>query len=164
MKTPDIYLAWRESIGFDEFSLGSGGIRIFPLAEIDEAQIGYSRSAEGDSLCDGAEGSWKPKWVVIGYETGLGDPIILDTSGRNFQVMTAMQGEGSWEPRPIAKSLEAFATTLRAIRQISVGRENPVAVDENPLSTDERERTLQVIRDSNNGEVEMDFWEVMLPE
>ena len=164
MKIPDRYAAWRNALGFDDISYGVGGIRIFPLAEIDEGQIGYSLSPDGDSLCDGAEGSWKPEWVVIGYETGLGDPIILDTSNSDFQVMTAIHGEGSWEPQPIAKSLEAFGMTLRAVREISTGREYPVALENNPLSDDERRSVLQAIRKINGDEIEMGFWEATLQE
>ena len=52
--------------------------------------------------------------------------------------MTAMHGEGSWEPEPIAKSLSALAIALRAIKDISVGREHPVALEQNPLSDSER--------------------------
>lgn len=164
MKIPDRYAAWRNALDFDDISYGVGGIRIFPLAEIDEGQIGYSRSPDGYSLCDGAEGSWKPEWIVIGYETGLGDPIILDTSNPNSQVTTAMHGEGSWEPLPIAKSLEVFAATLRAIREISVGREYPVALENNPLSEDQRQSVLRAIRKINDDEIEMGFWEAMLQE
>src|SRR5579864_6181301 len=78
MNIPPQYAAWREALGLDELSFGCGGIRMFSLVEMDEAQVGYSRAEDGGSLCDGAVGSWKPKWIVIGYETGLGDPIILD--------------------------------------------------------------------------------------
>jgi len=164
MTIPQKYIAWREALGSNGFSFGAGGIRIFRLTEIDEAQVGYSRSEDDESLCDGAEGSWKPQWIVIGYETALGDPIILDTSDPDFQVMTAVHGEGSWEPQPIAKSLGAFATTFRVIREISAGRENPVKLEQSPLQADERESVLGLIRNANNGEVEMDFWEAMLQE
>ena len=162
MKIPEKYSAWRNELGFDEVSFGVGGIQLFPLHKIDEGQIGYARSEEGDSLCDGAEDSWKPEWIVIGYEIALGDPVFVDTSNPEFPVMTAMHGERTWDPLPVAKSLEAFATILRAIHGISTGRKNPAELEQNPLSNDEREHTLQVIRNANKVEIETDFWEAML--
>src|SRR5436853_4533148 len=119
MPIPPEYSAWREALGFDEISFGWSGVRLFPLAELDEGQIGYSRSQDGQSFCDGVEGSWKPERIVIAYDTGLGDPITLDTSSPTLRVMTAMHGEGKWEPHPIARSLNVFAATLRALKEIS---------------------------------------------
>jgi len=162
MKIPPAYAAWREALGFDEFNFGYSGIRVFPLSEVDEGQVGYSRAEDGRSFCDGAEGSWKPEWIVIGRDTLLGDPIMLDTSHPDLQVMTAMHGEGSWEPQPIAKSLQTLAIALRAIKDISVGREHPVALEQNPLSDSERLQVLQTIRQANNGEIGLDFWEGIL--
>lgn len=162
MKIPPQYAAWRERLGFDEISFGGGGIRLFPLDEIHQAQVGYACGEDGQSFCDGSEGSWKPEWIVIGYEIWLGDPIILNTSHPNLQVMTAMHGEGSWKPQPIAESLDAFGPVLRAIKEVSAGREHPVGLEQNPLSARERNDVLQTIRNANHGEIDMDFWEAML--
>src|SRR5215471_7296415 len=139
MEIPPEYAAWREALGFDAFSFGCGGIRMFPLTEMDEGQVGYSRAQDDRSFCDEAEGSWKPEWIVIGRDTLLGDPLILDTSHPDLQVTTAMHGEGSWEPQLLAKSLKALAVTLRVMAEISVGREYPVALEANPLSDSERQ-------------------------
>ena len=162
MTIPPEYYAWREALGFEEISFGCSGVRLFPLAELDDGQIGYSHSQEGQSFCDGAEGSWKPEWIAIGYDTGLGDPFILDTSSPTLCIMTAMHGEGAWEPYPIARSLEAFAATLRTLKEISVGREYPVALENNPLLAAEKDRVLQLIRSANDDEVDVDFWEALL--
>jgi hypothetical protein len=78
--------------------------------------------------------------------------------------MTAMHAEGSWKPQPIAESLDAFRPVLRAIKEVSVGREHPVALEQNPLSARERNDVLQTIRNANHGEIDMDFWEAMLQE
>src|ERR1041385_6324606 len=109
MPPPPEYVPWLESLGFNEISFGYGGLKLFLPGELDDGQVGYSRSREGDSLCDGAAGSWKPEWTAIGYETLMGNPIILDMSGSSLRVATAMHGEGAWEPDPIATSLRAFA-------------------------------------------------------
>ena len=76
--------------------------------------------------------------------------------------MTAVHGEGAWEPYPIAQSLDAFAATLRAIKEISVGREYPVALESNPLSAAEKKRILHLIRRANSDDVDMDFWAALL--
>jgi len=97
---------------------------------------------------------------VIGYDTLLGDPIILDTS--NSTVMSAVHGEGVWEPFPIAASLQAFAFVLNAIKTASTGRENPVALDSNPLPYSERKKIVQSIADANDEEINLEFWELIL--
>jgi hypothetical protein len=162
MTIPPQYGPWFRALGFAEVSFGCGGLKLFAPEELEEGQVGYSRSQEGKSFCDGAPGSWKPEWIVIGYDTGLGDPIILDTSAPELPVMTAMHGEGSWEPQVIARSLEDFAAALRAFRQVAAGREYPVALEQNPLSPEERENALQQIRGAEGDEIDMDFWEALL--
>lgn len=159
MNVPSEYTLWLESLGFHEVSFGYGGLKLFLPAELNEAQTGYSRSATGESLLDGNPGSWRRGWIVIGLDTLTGDPIILDTAG--IRVMTAMHGEESWEPYPIAKSLQAFAATLRQIKQLSAQRENPVALDNNPIPPAERERVMQLIRNVNDG-IDVQFWELFL--
>lgn len=162
MTIPPQYGAWFRALGFSEISYGVGGLKLFAPEELEKHQTGYSRSPEGKSLCDGAPGSWRPEWVAIGYETGLGDPIFLDTSVPGFPVMTAMHGEGSWEPEMIARSIEDFAAALRAFNQVATGREHPVALEQNPLSPQERDRALQQIRGGQGDEIVMDFWDVLL--
>ena len=63
MKLPPEYTRWLNALGFDEISFGCGGVKLFSVDEMDEAQVGYSRSAEGKSFCDGKPGSWRPEWI-----------------------------------------------------------------------------------------------------
>jgi hypothetical protein len=164
MTVPPQYAPWLASLGFHEISFDAGGLKLFTPEELEEHQVGYSCSQEGKSFCDGRPGSWQPEWLVIGYETGLGDPIFLDTSLPALPVLTAMHGEESWEPRPISLSLEGFATALRAFREISIGREDPAGLEENPLSSEERARALQRIAGAHGDEIDMGFWELLLGE
>jgi hypothetical protein len=161
MTIPSQYGPWLQALGFHEISFGCGGLRFFSLEEIDQAQVGCSRSPQGVSFCDGEPGSWKPEWIAIGYETGLGDVIILDTSRPGFPVMTAMLGEGSWNPDDIAGSLADLAVALRAFKEVSAGREDLVALEQNPLSSEERDRATQLIRGAV-GDDACIFWETLL--
>jgi len=156
------YGPWFESLGFSEISFGCGSLELFGPDELEDRQVGYSRSSDGQSFCDGAPGSWKPEWIAIGCDTALGDPILVDTSGPGSPVMTAMHGEGSWDPHIIALSLKDFAVALRALKEISVGREYPVALEQNPLSPDEKDRALRLIGADKHKEIDMDFWDAML--
>lgn len=165
MNIPEEYNRCFESLPFHEISFGYAGLKLFSAAEMDEGQVGYSRSEGGESFCDGGDGgdgSWKAEWIVIGYDTLGGDPLILDTSRPNFPVMTAMHGEGRWDPRVIALSLEAFAFGLKTVHRLSAGREDPVQLEQNPLSAEEREQALQAIQGNNNGEIDLEFWSLIL--
>jgi hypothetical protein len=158
MNVPPAYAQWRSILGFDEVSYGAGGIRIVPLEELDEFQVGYSRSREARSLC-GAEGRWRKEWIAIGYETAMGDPIILDID--TMQVMTSPHGEVAWNPEPIAVSLEGFGLALRTFRRIAAGRENPVQLEANPLPVEERKAALSSIAHANPM-VDLFFWDLQL--
>ena len=162
MIIPPQYGSWLAALGFDEVSFGYSGIKLFSSAELDKAQIGYSVGVDGQSLCDGSPGRRQPEWLVIGYDTEVGDPFIVDTSDETLRVMTAMHGQGTWDAHPIARSLDAFGETLRVIREIAAGREYPVALEKNPLPDDERDKVLDKINDLNGGEVGMDFWKILL--
>src|SRR5215467_366979 len=102
MKIPPNYPQWLESLGFSEVCFGYTGLKLFSLDELEGSQIGYSISAEGNSFCDGLPGAWKSEWIAIGRDTLCGDPIILNTARPELPVMTAIHGEGSWDPSPIA--------------------------------------------------------------
>ena len=158
MNIPSAYAQWRSALGFDEVSYGVGGIRIAALAELEELQLGYSRSPDGLSSC-GGEGEWQIKWIAIGYETCMGDPIILDVE--TMQVMTAPHGQGEWTPEPIAASLEGFGAALKEFRRLATGRENPVQLGANPLPANEREAGLLRISQANP-DTEICFWELQL--
>lgn len=158
---PDTYLRWRSSMPFDEISIGSGGLKLAQADRLKSAQIGYSISADGASFCSGHAGDWQPEWLVIGEDTGVGDPLILDTIKNT--VLTAMNGVGEWEPVLIAVSVEGFAFALGQIRQLSVGREHPVAMARNPIPAHTRDEALASIAAANPN-VHMQFWELLIKE
>jgi hypothetical protein len=126
MKLPDRYNKLRENWPSDEVSYGSGGIKLFGAGELENGQLGYSVAPDGSSLCSGENGAWRPNWVVIGYKTGLGDPLFVDTDLATLPVFTAMHGEGAWEPVLVAASVEAFGICIEEFARISEGRSNPV--------------------------------------
>ncbi|HET9364753.1 MAG TPA: hypothetical protein VFP71_07120 [Candidatus Angelobacter sp.] len=159
---PREYSNWIESFSHREISFGYGGLKLFAPEEIEEGQVGYSRSAEGASFCDGMPGSWKSEWIVIGFDTLVGDPIILDTSNSALPVMTAAQGEESWEPDLISASLSAFDAAIKTIRRLSAGRENPVELEQNPLTAGERDQALESIQAANGDDFDIEFWALML--
>jgi hypothetical protein len=159
---PHEHRRWIESFPYREISFGYGGMNLFSVDEIDEGQIGYSQSAEGASFCDGTPGSWQPEWTVIGGDTIVGDPIILDTSNPKLPVLTAMHGEGAWEPCLISSSLSAFALALETIHRLSAGRENPVELEQHRLSAAEKKQALETIKHANGDEATLEFWERLL--
>ena len=146
----------------DEVSFGCGGIRLFSTAEIAAQQLGYSVAPDGSSLCTGAEGAWQPSWLVIGYETGLGDPIFIDIEDAVLPVFTAMHGEGPWKPNSIARSIDSFTKCLAEFSKIAQGRGSPNEHDANPVSPEERKRFLDRIAKHNGTANAPEFWDVLL--
>ncbi|MGA2048116.1 MAG: hypothetical protein ABSG96_10505 [Terracidiphilus sp.] len=162
MDLPARYLSIFPDLPIREVSYGCGGLRLFSADEVEAEQVGYSISPDGRSLCGDTPGEWRSSWVVIGSETGLGDPILIDTTDPPLIVFTAIHGEGSWEPTAIAISIEAFANIYNEFVRISKGRSNPVELEDNPLSEGERESYLNRIDKLNNGQLDSEFWDAML--
>jgi hypothetical protein len=42
----------------------------------------------------------------------LGDPIFIDINNKSYPVMTAMHGEGDWEPELMFSSLNNFLEAI----------------------------------------------------
>ena len=83
-------------------------IHLFSREEFEEGQLGYSIDEGGTSLTGNEEGEWKESWYVIGYDELVGDPIFIDISIERYPVMTAMHGEGEWEPKVMYWTLDKF--------------------------------------------------------
>ncbi|USK36308.1 hypothetical protein LIT25_16180 [Bacillus sp. F19] len=83
-------------------------IHLFTREEIEEGQLGYSIDEDGNSLAGNDEGDWKESWYVIGYDELVGDPIFIDISNKKYPVMTAMHGEGEWEPEVMFWTFNKF--------------------------------------------------------
>jgi hypothetical protein len=146
------------SIPFRSVSFGSMAVRLYDSEQFAEAQIGYSIHPDGTSLISDDPGSCKENWLIVGYEDLGSDPVFIDTSAEESGVYTAMHGTGSWDTRLVASDVRGFAKALETIATLSRGRENPVEIDANPLSVDERDRALGEIK-RNNPEADISFWE-----
>ncbi|WP_417896907.1 hypothetical protein [Bacillus thuringiensis] len=92
----------------DDTEIETISIHLFSREEFEEGQLGYSVDEEDNSLTGDSEGDWKETWYVIGYDENLGDPIFVDIEDKNYPVMTAMHGEGDWEPEVMFSSLNEF--------------------------------------------------------
>lgn len=109
-----------------ELSFGVGGIAFFAPEDFLAAQSGYHGP------------DWSESWLVVARDTACGDPIFVDCAQPKLPVFTAMQGMGAWDPTPVALSWSGFIAALEAARPFTVGREQPVGVEQNPLSAVEQ--------------------------
>jgi hypothetical protein len=145
----------------DEVSFGYETVRVYREPRLQALQIGYSISPTGEPLTGEQAGDWQREWVVIGYVECCGDPIFIDSLAEGFPVYTAIHGEGSWEAKQIAVSLEAFGRALSAIAAVANGREHPVALENNPLTQSEKQITLAAIQ-RDNPDLDLEFWKTFL--
>src|SRR5215831_739456 len=134
---PDWYSTWRASLDFDGVDYGVGGVELFQPEDVPSAQLGYAVATDGKSLVGTGPGDWRSDWIVIGRETTCGDPIFVSQT-KPHQVFTAMQGEGSWEPRVVAPDLEMFRDCLEIFRRFAHARGSPVELERNPPSEQEQ--------------------------
>jgi hypothetical protein len=127
---------------------GYGGITFFPLEELDEEQRGYEGS------------DWKEGWLVIAREDTCGDPIFVDSAAEEMPVFTAMHGEGTWDAKPVAPSLGKFSAALSFVLPFCAGREHPVGLERNPLSSIEQSALVRGLA-GIIGNPLPSFWQVL---
>jgi hypothetical protein len=144
-------------------SFGCQTIHIYEPTKLDSGQVGYLVSPKGESLIRDADGDWRKTWLIIGYDDCGGDPFFIDTSEEGWPVFTAMVGQGRWVPKRIAVSLAAFGHALSVVAAVAQGREYPVALEQNPLTQEEKDATLAAIR-QHNPNADLSFWEILLSE
>jgi hypothetical protein len=157
------YLRLLRSSTVRDVSLGYGRITLFDETEIQTGQAGYSVDAKGRSLAGDADGDWQRSWLVIGHDQSTEDPIFVDLSKPLMSVYTAMHGMDDWQPERIADSAAAFFRSLELVQSVAHGREDPDALELNPLSDDERESVLRQIR-GLNPHSDLQFWQLLLGE
>jgi hypothetical protein len=151
----------RGNAPLDEVCFGYRCVSLVDGGALSDAQIGYAIGPQGEDLTGKAAGDWRVEWLVIGTDDEVGDPIFVDTSIEEWPVFTAAHGAGAWEPERIADSFVSFLHTLRIISDLASGRENPVALERNPLPGRQRQRALTDIR-KRNAEAELRYWESWL--
>ena len=93
MSVPFRYEAVVSELSSLDVSFDVGGLRLFPISALEDAQVGYSKTADGRSLVTRESGSWRANWMVIGQETCCGDPIFVDTEDARNPVFSAMHGK-----------------------------------------------------------------------
>jgi len=162
MSVPDGYALVLAKLPTLEVSFDVGGLELFPGPSLDDAQVGYSRTSDGKSLVGHDGGAWKANWMAIGRETCCGDPIFVDVEDTRLPVFTAVHGDGSWNPRQIAISIEAFAGCFQEFWHIAKSRANPVEIQAHPVEDAERAAFLSRIEQLNEGSTGQDFWELMV--
>jgi hypothetical protein len=155
------YLIVRETVPFRVVSLGYRRVILHRHDELRQGQVGYSIDDQGTALTGDAPGDWRENWLVIGYEDECGDPIFIDATRQEFPVYTAPHGKGDWVPNLVATSFANFIRALTYVKNLSVGRENPVEREANPVPASERRAILEAISHENSG-ASLEFWETWL--
>lgn len=159
MNIPRVYAAWVATRASMEVEYGCAGIRLFPPEELEEAQLGFSIGPDGESLSGNTEGCWNATWLVIGMDTGVGDPIFIDASDPEPPVLTAAIGQGAWKPEVISPSLDIFSRMLdeyAAMARIRAEREE--LEDDDPESSAFIERIKKI----DPRPIKHEFWLSML--
>jgi hypothetical protein len=120
-EAPAWYTDWGSTTDCEVVEHGGLGIRLFLSDELPRGQTGFAVTHDGKSLVGSGPGDWRSTWIVIGHDTGCGDPIFVSHEPPH-PVFSAMHGQGAWEPRSVAPSLDRFKQCLEAFRLFTAGR------------------------------------------
>lgn len=133
---------------------------IFSFEKLDECQIGYRIDPYGNSLVTDEEDTWDEGWIVIGYETLCGDPIIIELKEDGYPVSRLMHGMGSWDNGTfLADSMQSFLNILHGIRCFLA--EKQVLRGKRTIQHKELKAVVNsVIEKNNSGDFEI--WESLL--
>ncbi|KFN02260.1 thiamine transporter [Bacillus clarus] len=91
-----------------DIELESYEIYLFDEAELEKGQIGYRYDKNKNSLISKESGKWQEGWIVIGYETDMGDPIFVNADEDTYPVYTAERGSETWQPIYICRMDEVI--------------------------------------------------------
>lgn len=152
------YLEQRNSLLIHEVALGFRTFTLFTSDQIEAGQIGYKLDPLGNSLTGTNPGDWRPEWLVIGVEDLNGDPVFVDLSSEEMPAYTATHGQGYWSPKLVASTFTGFVCALEEIDHLGRGRRNPVELQNNPITIEQRSNVLERI-DRLTGSSLPDFWE-----
>lgn len=144
-------------LAVEDISFNYSELNFYKPDQLKEGQIGYSVDSLGKSLVEDSEDSWKNEWVVIASDN-LGDPVFVDINSSDLHIMSAAHGMGSWEPFIIARTLKNFRSIISGLQSLSIGRTNPSDYQKNPLTTEEKEQFLEMIRELDP-EKDSFYWE-----
>jgi len=158
MNIPDELLIFLNNV--KHVSLGYNEIHFLNARNIEAGQIGYRVDAEGQSLITGEEEAWEEGWLVIGNDR-LKDPFFIDLHLAESPVMTAAEGEGTWDPLYVADNLERFGEIIAALQVLSEGRSDPAALKSKPLTAKERQEFIKMVTQQNPGS-DVWYWEDFL--
>ena len=143
--------------GISDISIGYNEITFFPSNRLEEYQVGYSFDPNAVSLITEQVGDWQDGWIAIANDN-LGDPFMVDANSNSLTVLSAAHGEGTWKPFIVADSLDKFKNIISIIKKVSENRTNPVDLEKNPISDNERNIALREIKEQNPL-TELWFWE-----
>ena len=145
-----------DSLRSNNLSLGYSELNFATSETLPEFQLGYSIDPNGKSLTGEKEGDWYESWIVISSDD-LGEPNFVDL--KNGKIFSAMHRQGDWEPDLISVSLEKYIETINFLFELSKNRDNPVDLENNPITQNEIDQFEKFIEEVNNGEVEFYEWE-----
>ena len=144
----------------ENVSIGYSEINIFKLKNIENEQIGYSVTANGKSLVGEKNGDWKKSWIVIATDN-MDDPIFVDIDKPNFPVFITEHGNGEWEENYIAISIENFSIILNDLKKLSIKRESPNKLEQNPITETELITFLSKTKEENKY-MDVEYWKIFL--
>lgn len=103
------------------------------------------------------EFGWNANWFVIGLDTELGDPYLIDNNSDSNQVHTAIFDGDKWCLISVADTVEAFMQCLSLLKNATKQTVEVYVPDENTLSDKAALNQLkdQLIAVSNDPE----FWQ-----
>ncbi|MBL8152494.1 MAG: hypothetical protein JNN15_21450 [Blastocatellia bacterium] len=158
---PEAFISELNKIERHYISIGYCAICLFKKDQLEKGQIGYSVDAEGKSLVGTVDGDWQPNWLVIGYAESVGDPIFVDLAQLDIPVFTAMIGIGQWLPTKIADAFKELLAALDLVFEVSIGREYPVLLEQNPIPEKVFDQVIGEI-EQRNPRSDSEFWRLLL--
>lgn len=99
----------------------------FQLFSSEEEQRAVQRKFTDDP-------SWNNAWFIVGMDTELGDPYLINKSSDDAVVYTGVFNGNTWELVPVAETIYSFIECLTLLRTVSAQTSEIFVPDDSTLT------------------------------
>ena len=131
----------------EDVSLGYLDLTFIKEVDLEQTQKNYQIIRKGEETDND---SWEKEWLIIALDS-LGDQIVIDKSTSELEVCLASYEEDCWDLFSLASNLSNFEKILNLLTELSINRQQPVEIENNPLTEKDIKNFITKVEKINGG-------------
>jgi len=144
----------------DFTAIGYNSLEFHPFDLLRDELIGICWCyTSGIYIKNNLEG-WGEKWQIIASDWNL-NAVVVDLTTEDMKVISTIFNNGKIYNQIIADSLDAFKETISSLKELSINRDSPSLIEQNPIHQYEKDSFLLNFKKLNK-ESSVAYWENFL--